>query len=113
MGIALEQSENSSVLRLDGVIDISCAAELKTLLLKSLSSGGEIRIALDGVTELDVTAVQLLWAAEREAARAAVAFALSGPMQEPVLSGLRLTGFEEYASTMDLFKPREVIRCQP
>ena len=113
MGIALEQSENSSVLRLDGVIDISCAAELKTLLLKALASGPEVRIALDGVTELDVTVVQLLWAAEREAARAAVAFALSGQVQDPVLSGLRLTGFEEFATTMDLFKPREVVCCQP
>jgi len=113
MGIVLEQSDNASVLRLTGAIDISCAAELKTVLLQALSSGGDIRIEVDEANELDVTAVQLLWAAEREAARAGVAFALAGQMQEQALSGLRLTGFEEFASTMDLFKPREVIRCQP
>ena len=113
MGIALEQGDNSSVLRLDGEIDIACAAELKTLLLKALGAGGEVRVALDGATELDVTAVQLLWAAAREAGRAGERFAFEGQTPEPVLSGLLLTGFEEFASTMDACKLSEVVRCQP
>jgi anti-anti-sigma regulatory factor len=113
MGIALEQIDNSTMLRLDGAIDIACAAELKTLLRDAIASGTDVCVALDHATELDITAVQLLWAGEREARNAGVAFAFAGHMPEPIFSGLLLTGFEQFASTMDASKSCEVVACQP
>lgn len=46
MPIALEQNEESSLIRLKGVIDISSAAELKLLLLEALKCGNEVSVSL-------------------------------------------------------------------
>ena len=74
MGVALEQGEESSTIRLEGAIDIALAGELRAALLAALTSGGELLIALGGATDLDVTAMQLLWAARRMADASDVRF---------------------------------------
>ena len=63
MPVNLDQGEAQCVIHLEGEIDISSAAELKKLLLLALQSGKELRLDLERATELDVTALQLLWAA--------------------------------------------------
>jgi anti-anti-sigma regulatory factor len=89
--ITLEINEKQGLIGLEGAIDIASAAELKKLLLEALSCGREVRVSLQGATDLDVTAVQLLWAAERAARGAGVDFALSGAA--PVLAALGDAGF--------------------
>ena len=96
MGIALEQSKQSSVIRLEGAIDIAAAAEFKKLLLQACRSGKEVRVALDGATDLDVTAVQLIWAARRSAEGTGVAFTLSGSVPESVSSALGYAGLQQF-----------------
>ncbi len=66
-------------MELDGAIDISSAADLKASLLQALEMGVEISITLTGTTELDVTAVQLLWAAAREAEQRRLGFMVTQP----------------------------------
>jgi anti-anti-sigma regulatory factor len=56
VGITLEQRDESSVVCLEGVIDISSAAELKTTLHDALKSGKAMRLWLDANADLDVTA---------------------------------------------------------
>jgi len=99
--ITLEQSEDISVLRLEGAIDIASAAELKKLFIQAFASGHDVRVEMDGATDLDVTAVQLLWAARREAKVSGVEFALTGEVPEAVTSALRQAGFTKLAATMD------------
>lgn len=94
MSITLTQEEKSSLVCLEGAIHISCAAELKAVLLKAIEHGIETRVALGEVEDLDVTAVQLLWAAQREAKRSDAGFTLIGQPPQPVLDGLRDAGFE-------------------
>lgn len=96
LGIALKQRKESSAIRLDGLIDIASAAELKTILLDALKRGKAVRVALQTNVDLDVTAVQLLWAAEREARASGVGFVLASPVPEPVLSFLKEAGFEKF-----------------
>ena len=69
MGITVEQGEESNVIRLEGAIDIASAAELKSTLLSRAQSPGRAGAlgARFDHADLDVTAIQLLWAAEREA----------------------------------------------
>jgi len=102
VGINLDQSENSSVIRLEGAIDISAAAEFKKLLLQACGAGKEVRVALDGATDLDVTAVQLIWAARRWAERAGVDFTLSGAPPESVLSALGFAGLQHFLVPLDV-----------
>ena len=77
-------NETQSLIGLEGAIDIASAAELKKLLLEGLNSGREVRVSLAGATDLDVTAVQLLWAAEREASRSGVTCFFAPPPATPV-----------------------------
>lgn len=92
MGIFLKQGERSSTIRLDGAIDISLASELKALLLKALETGGELHLSLAEATALDVTAMQLLWAAKDAAKASGVGFVFTGPMPGPVSECLSEAG---------------------
>jgi anti-anti-sigma factor len=99
VGIKVEQRNEVNVVRLEGVIDIASAAELKTALLEALKSGKRLSISLDRCADMDVTAIQLLWTAEREARASGVGFALSGPVPETVSAALKDAGFEAFQLT--------------
>jgi anti-anti-sigma regulatory factor len=96
MGISLDESKSKVVIGLEGAVDISSAAELKTLLLRALHCGKKVRVSLNGATDLDVTAVQLLWAAEREASKAGVGFSFVGPAPAEVSAALGEAGFQQF-----------------
>ena len=93
MGITLEEREEMSVVALDGSIDISSAAELKTLLVQAIDGGKPVRIALEAATYLDVTAVQLLWAAGNAARQTGIDFAFAGVISAPLTAQLAEAGF--------------------
>jgi anti-anti-sigma regulatory factor len=92
--IAVDRSDAMTVIRLDGVVDISSAAELKTCLTDALAAATELRMDLAQVADIDVTWVQLVWAAQRQAIRAGTKFSFSGPVPEKIGAALRDTGFE-------------------
>jgi anti-anti-sigma regulatory factor len=96
MGITLDESKSKAVIGLEGAVDISSAAELKTLLLRALHGGKKVRVSLAGATDLDVTAVQLLWAAEREAGKAGVGFSFAGPAPAEVSAALGEAGLQQF-----------------
>ena len=97
MGVTLEQSEALNLLRLEGAVDIGCAAEFKGLLEQALGSGCAVRVSLEGATDLDVTAVQLLWAAERKAKGAGVGYLDCRALPpEPVLAALSEAGLQQF-----------------
>jgi len=96
MGISLDRSDAGAVIALTDTVDITCAADLKALLLQALNSGAEVVISLDDATDLDVTALQLLWAAERQARQSAVGFRFAGPVPEPVSAALAEAGFPPF-----------------
>jgi anti-anti-sigma factor len=101
MAVTLEQSEALCVLRLEGEINIACAAELKKLLLQALASGRELRVDLEGATEVDVTALQLLWAAEREARGSGRGFTLAGRVPEEIAATAGDAGLEKFPVGVD------------
>ena len=94
MSIPLEQNESLSVIHLEGAIDIASAAELKELLLKALGDPGEVLVSLERATGLDVTAIELLWAAGREAKKSGPGFALVGQAPEEVSAALADAGLD-------------------
>jgi ABC-type transporter Mla MlaB component len=96
MGVALEQSETQNLLRLEGAVGIGCAAEFKGLLEQALASGHTVRVSLERATDLDVTAVQLLWAAERKAKGAGVGFSLVDTVPEAILAALGEAGLQQF-----------------
>lgn len=79
MGIGKSRDGGICRIELDGTIDVSCAADLKALLLDALAKGQEICVSLGKVSELDATAIQLLWAASREGEQRGVKFGVLEP----------------------------------
>ena len=94
MGIAVEYGEESTAVCLEGAIDIASAAELKAALLEALERGKAIRVDPGRITELDITAVQLLKAAEAAAKGEGLEFARTAALPEPVIASLRAAGIE-------------------
>jgi anti-anti-sigma factor len=94
--VTLEQNDAVSVVRLQGAIGIDCAAELKELLIQRLKAGSPVRVSLEEATDLDVTAVQLLWAAWREAKSVGVEFALEGQAPGTVRAAFAIAGMGEF-----------------
>ncbi len=101
MPVRFDRSETPGVIRLEGAVDIGCAAELKAALLEALTSKGEARISVETATGIDVTAVQLLWAAEREARVSGMVLALEGPVPEALRATLLEAGFERFPCAED------------
>ena len=101
VGITLKQSRKLAVIRLEGAIDIAAAAEFKNLLLQACGSGKDVRVALDDATDLDVTAVELIWAARRSAEGAGVAFTIFGAVQDSVSSALGYAGLHQFLFPLD------------
>lgn len=101
MGIAYNESDAKIQVVLAGTVDIGSAAELKAILLRALESGREIGVMLDNVTYMDVTAVQLLWAAEQQALRSGVEFQIPGPLPETVSIVLSDVGFSSFPASVN------------
>lgn len=93
MSVDLSRDVECCRIQLDGAIDISCAADLKTSLLQALETGQEICVSLERVTELDVTAVQLLWAAGHDARQRGLEFRVTQP-PAPICRSLEEMGLE-------------------
>lgn len=80
--MTLESNDTECILRLDGDCTLTSAAELKAALVQALAGAAGAALAgtaiasqpnqalcldLDGAGEIDITALQLLWAAEQAA----------------------------------------------
>jgi anti-anti-sigma regulatory factor len=99
--LTLDQSEALCVLRLEGDVDITSAMELKKLLLEGLTPGRDLHLDLERATELDITALQLLWAAKREAEVLGMRFTLVGQVPEKMLVDAGDVGFENFPVAHD------------
>jgi anti-anti-sigma regulatory factor len=96
VGAVLEQVDSGSLVRLEGSVDIACAAELKELFVEALGLGRELAVSLEATSHLDVTAVQLLWAADREARSHGFRLTLSGTCPESLRESLAQVGMSEF-----------------
>ena len=94
MAVTMEQQESQSVIRLAGEFTLTSAAELKNLLLQGLASGNDLRLDLEQAEEIDITVMQLLWAAGREADRKGASLAIQ--MSDAAATAARDAGFERF-----------------
>ena len=111
MPLALEVLETQCILRLEGDIDIACSSELKTMITDAISSRKPVLVDLAGATDLDVTAMQLLWAAAREAERSGASFAVPGALPENIDRMFREAGLETFPVPM--VPARQQANCAP
>lgn len=96
MPVSLDKSEEKSLIRIDGDVNIAMAAEMKDLLVNALASGKDLHVSMANAVELDVTALQLLYAAEREAAKSGMRLTLDDHVPEEILSAMTDGGFAKF-----------------
>ncbi len=65
--MTVERTGNSWILHVEGDTGMALAAELKAVLLEGLASPHEIEIDLERAGEIDLTVLQLLYAAAHQA----------------------------------------------
>ncbi len=96
MPLTFDAGATGGVLRLEGEVDVTSAEELKGMLIEAISSRQAVQVDLTRATDLDVTAIQLLWAANQEAEKAGVPFAVAGDVPENVLNAVCEAGLESF-----------------
>jgi len=94
LAVTMERLESQAVIRLEGEFTLASASELKKLLLQGLASGNDLRLDLEHAEEIDVTAMQLLWATGREAARKGIGMAIQ--VSDAAATAAREAGFERF-----------------
>ena len=92
MPISIQREEIRWQIRLEGRVTIASATELKALLMEWLASAKDLNLDLAAAEEIDITTMQLLWAAARDAERktAGVACQWSGA----AIDAVRAAGFD-------------------
>jgi len=84
MAIDFTKESGRCCIVLSDVVDISHAAELKRILVQALQSNAPLCIQISGATAIDVTIVQLLWAAVHSASAAGTQLKFEGTWSEDV-----------------------------
>jgi len=72
MPLTLLREESRWLIRMEGQITLTSAGELKQLLIEWSSARKDLEFDLQGVEEIDIPIMQLLWVAAREAVPLAV-----------------------------------------
>jgi anti-anti-sigma factor len=96
MSIELEQLEDRSVVRLTEAITVGFATDLHKLLMEAVRLNCGIAIDLEGVAELDVSGIQLLYAARQAAERAGISMSLQGSAPRAVKDAFLESGLDPF-----------------
>lgn len=89
MGMEFSREGDSSVVRLEGCVDLSSAAELKAVLLEIFEAApAMLTVDLASARELHIAILQLVWAASREAHARHIGFRLQRPQDGEMLNYL-------------------------
>ena len=92
MKTSIKKSKQGLSLKLEGEMTIFEAAKLKETLLKHLAKAGPLEINLGEVAKIDLSGLQLLYAAQETAARQRKTLLLKNPsaafMEAATLAGL-------------------------
>jgi len=86
------EADGTGVVALEGRADIAEAAQLKNALLEAAAAQAGLRVEVSRATAVDVTAVQLLWAAQRQARQTGKPFEIAGPWNAEAEAQLKEMG---------------------
>jgi ABC-type transporter Mla MlaB component len=89
-----DRSTTPATLRLSGDLEIGDAGDLHAALLEALTSGQAIQVALEAITRVDVTGLQLLTAAEGAARARGTAWVRSGALPDCLRRAAEDAGWE-------------------
>ena len=100
MSLMLETNPAGCLLRLDGEITVNCAAELHRLLVEATSLGREVAVSFTPQAEIDVSAIQLLYAARRDTERTGGAIRAEGDLPAQIQAAFHDVGIDPFAEVI-------------
>ena len=71
------------------------------MLSQAFSTGEDIRLDFSTAESLDIAAIQLLWAAARQAEKTGRVFHAAGPLPEGIQSDVRNAGFDDFPVSLE------------
>ena len=98
MTIHVKDSKAGYGLRLEGEAGIEDAIELREALVAGLGSGRGLNVHLGAMTRADVTVLQLLWVARREASHGGTAFRIEGEVRPEIRSAFEEVGLATFVA---------------
>ena len=99
MFINVDRLDSQWKLRLEGEFTLASAPELKTVLLEWFASGKDLCLDLESADQIDVSVLQLLWAAGRDATHSNVV--ISFCVSEAAALSAREAGFDRFPAGND------------
>ena len=93
MSVTLQRHESRCLIKLEGQVTIALAAEVKAALVEWLAAETDLELDLEAAEEIDITVMQLLLAAAREAARTGTG--VTGRVSNAAAVAARAAGFTE------------------
>jgi anti-anti-sigma regulatory factor len=82
--VTIDERGAISTVQLEGEVDIGSAQQLKAILLDALGSRKPLRVELASSASLDITILQLLWAARLAAAKSCTELVIAEPIPEQI-----------------------------
>jgi anti-anti-sigma regulatory factor len=92
--VTVERQETHWRIRLEGELAMASMAELQSALLEGLASKKELHLDMTRTDEIDLAALQLLWAAGRAAGRAGTK--ILARISDAVAATAQDAGFERF-----------------
>jgi anti-anti-sigma regulatory factor len=93
---SLEQSGNVAVLAVSGPVTVERACELKEILMKALHGADQVVFDLEGMTEVDLSCLQMLCSAHRTSIRLNKRITLGNVRPEVFRRATECGGFERH-----------------
>jgi anti-anti-sigma regulatory factor len=90
------EDAEKNVIRLEGELGIANSAELKETLLTTIASPKNLELDLSAVTDIDVTTIQLLYAAARETRKSNSPLGIRGKVPEHIQQSVQQAGFTSF-----------------
>ncbi len=94
--VAVSFNAGDHLITLDGDINIGCSTELKTALAGALATKAPVKLHVSAVERVDISSIQLLWAAAREAEDAGMPLVVEGSVPATLGETLRNAGFKSF-----------------
>lgn len=97
MPLVVDQSEGGSIVRVVGSMHRADAEESRSLLLDALATGQTVEVCLSPGADLDIVALQLLIAADKQATLAGSRYRYDAESAFAVAAAIRGVGLESTA----------------
>jgi len=96
MSLALERAGGGAHISMPESVTVNCVADLHRLFLEAISAKENIQIDFARTTELDASAVQLLYRACQKAGSLGLTVAVAGTLPELIEKTFRQVGLDPF-----------------